>query len=408
MNIFLRRGRRVVVGVVMAALVAGYGCTHARAPAAKTVESQRVADAANAYLGLLRADQRTKAQVPFSRPPVATEARFVRTAMPMGKDGPRDGGADDGGKRGGPPGGERRGPPGGGPGAGGMDFIGERYGEAVWSNYPVSDVPRPGVQLGSLGADQRAAAMHLLETVLSPKGYQKVLEIMRADQALSETGTNYASGANVYTLAILGNPSATEPWMIELGGHHLGLNLVLAGACGALTPTLTGAQPAVYRVGDKTVRALAAENDKAFALLDALDPGQRKQAILGYEIRDLVLGPGQVGKAIVPEGLKGSEMTEKQRAMLLDLVSEWAGIIGDAYAGDRMKEIEVGLAETHFAWSGPTTRAANTNGAAYFRIQGPRVIIEFAPQGVGGDSTMHVHTVYRDPGNEYGTGVATR
>jgi hypothetical protein len=25
-----------------------------------------------------------------------------------------------------------------------------------------------------------------------------------------------------------------------------------------------------------------------------------------------------------------------------------------------------------------------------------------SPQGVGGDSTMHVHTMYRDPTNDYG------
>jgi hypothetical protein len=30
------------------------------------------------------------------------------------------------------------------------------------------------------------------------------------------------------------------------------------------------------------------------------------------------------------------------------------------------------------------------------------VLIEFLPQGVGGDLTQHVHTVYRDPTNEYG------
>jgi len=29
------------------------------------------------------------------------------------------------------------------------------------------------------------------------------------------------------------------------------------------------------------------------------------------------------------------------------------------------------------------------------------VVIEFSPQG-GGDSTMHVHTIYRDPANDYG------
>ena len=32
-------------------------------------------------------------------------------------------------------------------------------------------------------------------------------------------------------------------------------------------------------------------------------------------------------------------------------------------------------------------------------MQGLRIVIEFSPQGVSGDSTMHVHTIYRDPTN---------
>ena len=35
-----------------------------------------------------------------------------------------------------------------------------------------------------------------------------------------------------------------------------------------------------------------------FALLNALDAAQQKQAILGYEVRNLVLGPGTDGKVI--------------------------------------------------------------------------------------------------------------
>jgi hypothetical protein len=72
--------------------------------------------------------------------------------------------------------------------------------------------------------------------------------------------------------------------MLQFGGHHLGLNVVIAGTHGVLTPTLTGAQPAVYTSNGKTVRALAGENDKAFALLNALDDTQRPQAILNSRV----------------------------------------------------------------------------------------------------------------------------
>ena len=280
--------------------------------------------------------------------------------------------------------------------------MGEHYGHAIWSNYPVSDVPRPGLRLSNLSAAQRDAAMHLLQVALSPKGYQKILDIMGSDEALSKSGMPYCSGAACYTIGIFGEPSTAKPWMLEFGGHHLGLNITMLGEHGVMTPTLTGAQPAVYSSNGKSVRVLAEENDKAFALLKALDDSQRKQAILNYRVDDLVVGPGHAGETIQPEGLKAAAMNEKQQAMLLDVISEWAGIINDAYAQPRMAEIKAGLAETYFAWSGPTTYEPKKNGTSYYRIQGPKLIIDFSPQGVGGDTTMHVHTMYRAPTNDYG------
>jgi hypothetical protein len=75
------------------------------------------------------------------------------------------------------------------------------------------------------------------------------------------------------------------------------------------------------------VRPLGQENDKGFASLNDLDDVQRKQAILNYRVTELVLGPGHDGQTIQPEGLKASAMNEKQRAMLLDMISEWSGIV---------------------------------------------------------------------------------
>lgn len=372
-----------------------------KTPADQTLE---IVQATNAFLHSLSEEQRSKLSFPFTRSKTASLAKFARTGSPGGPGGSPPGGEN----KQGPPRGAggtplQGGPPGGGNKGGQFSgFTGEQFGQAVWSNYPVSDVPRPGIKLGSLNAAQREAAMHLLQTLLSFKGYEKVLEIMGSDQALADGGTNFVSGKDAYTLGIFGTPNTNKPWMVEFGGHHLALNIVIAGSQGALTPTLTGAQPAVYKEYGKTVRVLAAENDKAFDLLNALDEDQRKKAILNYAIGDLVLGPGHDGEVIVPEGLKASAMTAKQKEMLIDLISQWAGIINDAYVTDRMKEIRAGINETYFAWSGPTTHQPGMNGSAYYRIQGPRVIIEFSPQGTNGDLTMHVHTIYRDPLNNYG------
>ena len=150
------------------------------------------------------------------------------------------------------------------------------------------------------------------------------------------------------------------------------------------------------------MRPLGQENDKAFKLLNALDEKQRKDAILNYRVADLVLGPGQDGKTIQPEGLKASAMNDQQRALLLDVISEWTGIMHESAASTRMAEIKTGLGETWFAWSGPTTSEPGRNGTAYYRIQGPTLVIEYAPQKLGGDPSMHIHTIYRDPTNDYG------
>lgn len=346
--------------------------------------------AARSFLARFDSRSRKDVQFPFVAQKYGNLARFRRSGPDQPSLPVTDAQATAPMKRG--PG---MGPPGG--------FVGERYGAAVWSNYPVSDVPRPGLQMGHLTPDQLSAALHLLQTLLSAKGYQKVQDIMGGDQALADSGTPFASGKAVYTIAIFGEPSGTTPWMVQFGGHHLGLNIVIDGAHGVMTPTLTGAQPAIYQRDGKTVRVLAGENDKAFALLDSLDAAQRHQALLPYKVEDLVQGPGHDGETIVPEGIKGSALNAAQKELLMDVIGEWAGIIADAYAAPRLKEIREGLDDTWFAWSGPLTHEPSRNGSSYYRIQGPRLLIEFSPQGVGGDPTLHVHTVYRDPTNSYGS-----
>jgi hypothetical protein len=375
-----------ILAWVPALTLAAFGMYFATAAAPQGTaanQTKSVVTVTTSFLNSLSPEQREKIQFPFTPEKTATAAKFARTG---GGRGPGGGG----------PGGDRKGP------GGGFGFIGEQYGKAVWSNYPVSDVPRPGLTLGSLSPEQRDAAMHMMQVLLSPKGYQKVLETMGSDQALSDAGTPFSSGVDSYTIGIFGQPSLTSPWMLQYGGHHLALNITIAADRGVITPTMTGAQPSIYTSKGKTVRALAQENDKAFALLNALDEAQRKQAVLNYQISDLVVGPGLSGERILPEGVKASALNERQRAMLLDVISEWAGIVNDVYAAPRMAEIRDDLDATYFAWSGPTTHEPGKNGSAYYRIQGPKVIIEFSPQGVGGDSTNHVHTVYRDPTNDYG------
>ena len=294
-----------------------------------------------------------------------------------------------------------------------------------WSNFPTGIFHREGLRMGDLTQTQRKAVMTLLSVALSDEGLTKVNDIVRGDEVLrtadtggppaggpptagpggggqapppgagaGTSGPRVIFGEDEYYLAFVGALSTTAPWMLQFGGHHLAINLTMAGSDATMAPSLPAAQPASYSFEGRTVRPLGDENDKAFTLINALDEKQRAQAILPYRVADLALGPGQDGRTIQPEGLRASALTAAQQTMLLDLVREWVGIMNDAFAGPRMAEIKEKLPDTYFAWSGPTTNGS----AAYFRIQGPTLVIEYAPQrGVD-----HIHTIYRDPTNDYG------
>ena len=309
---------------------------------------------------------------------------------------------------------------------------------ARWSNFPTGFVPRGGMSLKQMSATQKAAALDLMTVVLSSRGYEKVTQIRMADDDFKTNGSKRGPrgggpppgggslpngnggppngrsggpppfdsdnmfGSDLYYISFLGKPSTTAPWMLQFGGHHLALNITIIGSKGIMTPSLTGAQPAMFKVDGKTIRPLGPESDEAFALLQSLDEKQRSQAVLKYKVADLVLGPGQDGKQISPEGLKVSAMTDKQRAMLLQLIAEWAGIMNEAMASARMAQLKSELNDTWFAWSGATDFQPGTNITAYYRIQGPHLVIEYAPQS--DEPANHVHTIYRDPTNDYGQG----
>jgi hypothetical protein len=297
-----------------------------------------------------------------------------------------------------------------------------------WSNLPGPMFQRSGLRLGDLTAKQRELAMGLVASALSREGYQKVTDIMNGDEALKNMGGGRTGGRpgapppgagrgpggpggrgpapggrgggvqfgrDEYYIALFGPPSATTPWMLQFGGHHLAINVTVVGPSSVLTPSLPAAQPASFTLNGQTIRPLGDEHDKSYALINSMNAAQQKQAILAYDVRDLVLGPGNDGKVIQPEGILASQLTDKQQTMLLDLAHEWVGILNDGAADAKMAEIKSNLSKTYFAWSGRTT----DDGLGYFRIQGPTLLIEYSPQQGDRD---HIHTIYRDPTNDYG------
>ena len=183
--------------------------------------------------------------------------------------------------------------------------------------------------LGDLTKPQREAAMELLAAVLSKEGYQKTIDIMDGDQQLAEGKGGKGKGGkdgkdkdgkgkgkegkggpkfgkDDYYLAIFGTPSTKEPWFVQFGGHHLGINVTIVEKSFVLTPTHTAAtRPTSTRDG-KAVRPLGGEIDKAFELVNSLTEKQREMAIFKQKVNNLVLGPGQDGKKIEPRGSRAA------------------------------------------------------------------------------------------------------
>ena len=273
-----------------------------------------------------------------------------------------------------------------------------------WSNLPEGIYVRAGLMWGNLGEASQNAWLKIMKTTLSQEGYDRVLAEQSADDALAATdsggggGGGLKFGSQYYWIAVIGTPSETEPWQWQWGGHHVTVNATIVGSEISLTPSFIGVQPATYDANGNVVRPLGDIGDEAFALVNSLDATQQGKAVLGGSLIDLVLGPGQDGRTLAAEGLAGADMTAEQQAAMLKLAGHYGGLLNAEDATARVAELQANLANTYFAWYGPTTAG---NGM-YFRISGPTIVVEYSGQSMGGDTSNHIHGVYRDPTNDYG------
>ena len=138
--------------------------------------------------------------------------------------------------------------------------------------------------------------------------------------------------------------------------------------------------------------------DDAFRLLNSLTLEQRKAAIVAPRRGQLSSGPGMDGRPIPVEGISCSEFTAEQKALLIRLIAHWVDDLPKHASLKRIARIRDELDRTHFAWRGPAEPRADVS----YVIQGPSLIIEYACQDLGGNPLDHLHTMYRDPTNEYG------
>ena len=80
------------------------------------------------------------------------------------------------------------------------------------------------------------------------------------------------------------------------------------------------------------------------------------------------------------------------------LIEQWVGDLPSAQAAKRMRGIESEIDQMKLSWNGGREPKSDMS----YTIQSPSLIIEYACQDLGGDPLNHLHSVYRDPTNEYG------
>ena len=283
-----------------------------------------------------------------------------------------------------------------------------------WSNLPAAMVARNGIAWSSLSTAQKTAARTLIATALSAAGNQLHLDTQAADNVLvSSYGASTASyGEGHYYIAFLGTPSSSTMWMLQLTGHHLTYNLALNATYRSATPVFVAIEPKdSFTYNGSTVDPMAAQRTAIAALGTAL--GGYGGAQLSGSYDDVLFGAngsggidgtlpksyptGTTGRGVLYTSLSAADQ-EKVKTAIRAYVNTQATEVADELLGAYLSD--AALAQTYAAYG---TGTSITTRGHYFRIDGPRVWIEWSVQnGVLVRGDIHPHTVWRDKLADYG------
>ena len=270
-------------------------------------------------------------------------------------------------------------------------------------NFKFTPQNRTGLPIKEMDEAQKAAAMKLLDTVLSEKGKLKATQIITLEGVLAELEKNPTSRDNgKYYVSIFGTPGDEKAWGWKFEGHHLALNYtVVDGKEVAVTPSFFAANPAEVREGThKGLRVLAAEEDLAMTLANVLLESGKKEVVFSEKAPgEILTAESRKVTALEPVGIPASDMTAEQKKALLALITEYTGRHRKELADADMKKIEAaGIDKIRFGWAGGTKRGE----AWYYRVQGPTFLMEAANTQ---NNANHIHATWRDFDGDFGRDI---
>ncbi len=291
-----------------------------------------------------------------------------------------------------------------------------------WNNLPIGLRARAGIPIEKMTDSQRVLLHRILSVALSSQGYLKATSIFHLDNLLMNyydslyaqqkiekrmldfVKTLQWSHKNFY-LAFFGSPTDSN-WGFKLEGHHLSLNFSFAGNALAVTPFFIGTDPAEYPINEYAGwRVLGQEEDLGIKLVKSLTPEQDKKAIIGKEAPGDIFTGAETGKRLLDyQGLKVSEMTKEQKQLVRQIICEYVfNFDYDKAVMEYDKILKASIDNIYFAWIGPK----DEKSPHYFMLNGPTFLIEFDNNGFAGQAN-HIHTIWREKGNEYGEDVLKR
>ncbi|MBD5779415.1 DUF3500 domain-containing protein [Pelagicoccus sp. NFK12] len=260
---------------------------------------------------------------------------------------------------------------------------------------------RKGLSLERMASEQHALAYALLRRGLSEQGVQTVENIRSLEsilQALEGPSRFFERDPEDYHFYVFGNPS-DDTWGWRFEGHHVSINAtVVKGEGVSMSPRFLGANPAEVPSGErKGLRALAAEEDLAFALAESFSAEQLAKAVFRSNApRDIFTGAHRKVSPLPVEGIAYPELDTVQqsrlRALLEVYVSKAERELGEAV----LAELENGGWElVRFGWAGPVDREQGN----YYYLQGARFLIEYDNTQNGNN---HIHSVWREFDGDFG------
>lgn len=316
-----------------------------------------------------------------------------------------------------------------------------------------------GLTLHEQRPAQQRAAMRLVASGLSPAGFVTVATTMGLENVLDHAegfvtvfDRERGRDPGLYYLRVFGEPGGDAAWGWRFGGHHVSLNnLVVGGELVATTPCFMGADPAVSPLlGGALNRPLGRVEDLARELVRSLSPDLAARALLhpvapsdlvtanrtvvseGDRVvplagiwRDLRFPDDveqdklqrlsdaiddataygeddhrRVAYTSVPQGVPASRLDPSQRELLRALLSTYLDRVPEGVSPMPTYD-GAALDAVHLAWAGPTEPGA----PHYYRVQGPRLLLEWDNTQRGAN---HAHSVWRDPGADFGLDVLAR